>query len=108
MARFYRAELNAHAPEACAILDQSAKDFGEGWVVPQLMTVDLDREVTVEHAAELVGRTPAAIHKWINRDQRLTARRDDKGRWLVVVRDVLDVNADLRRKRAGQVEKKAS
>src|SRR5213080_2797387 len=84
IALFYRAELAAHAPEACDVLDRSARQFGEAWVVPQSATVDMEDEVTVEHAAELVGRTTAAIHKWINRDGRLNSRRDKQGRLLVV------------------------
>lgn len=108
VAQSYRNALTAADPALCRLLDESASEVGEGWVVPQLATVDLDDEVTVEQAAELTGRTTACIHKWINRDRRLSARKNRQGFLVVVVRDVLDVSASLRRKRAGQTQQMAS
>lgn len=102
IAQSYRAELVAADPAAAGVLDARALAYGETWIVPQLATVDLDDLVTVDEAAELVGKTPAAIHKWITRDKRLEATTDASGRLRVRAGDLLDVHAEMRRKRAGR------
>lgn len=96
----YRELALRQDPEAVARLDEQATVYGEGWIVPPLALAQLDDEITVEHAGQLVGRSPSAIYNWIRRDSRLTARRLPDGGLRVRAGDVLDVDAELRQRRA--------
>lgn len=99
IAQSYRAELMAADPATCELLDGRAKAVGEGWVIPTLISVDVDDWVRVDSASELAGRSKDAIHKWIQRG-KLKSIKDEYGRATVRVGDVLDVVAEYRRERA--------
>lgn len=100
IAQSYRSMLYAADPDACEELDKRAQGLGEGWVVPSLITVDVDSWVTVNEAAELVGRDPFAVRRWIYRGRLEAVKKN--GRVLVKVGDALDVSAQIRRARAAR------
>jgi hypothetical protein len=99
-AHTYRAELLKVAPDRAAAVDARLTELGEPWVAPQRADVDLDAWVSLDQAAELTGGTRDMIYKWATRDERIHAIKDDRGRLLVQVRQVLDAQAELRIQRA--------
>lgn len=102
IAHSYRQELHAADPARCAALDEQFATYGQGWVAPQVAHVDLDDEVTIDEAADLIGLSAYAVYKWVSRDGKLTARQGSDGRLRVVARDVLAVHARHRKQRAAR------
>lgn len=95
MVTAYREALLEAAPGNADELDSRFTDYGEGWVRPPATTpINLDEEITVTAAAALVQRRPSAIYRWIAHG-RLPKRTTHAG-IRVTVRDVLDVQRDLR------------
>lgn len=95
----YRRELEKVDPDACQLLDDQFANMAESWMLPTLALHDPDDWVRIEEAALMVGRGTSAIHKWIQR-KLLPSLKDDAGRSIVRVGDVLDVAAQFRRKRS--------
>lgn len=98
----YRQALHEAAPEACAVLDRKMLGWGMVWVAPRMTTVNEDEWVTLVVAADHTGLTPAAIYKWLSRDDRVVGRKGSDGRIRVRIGDVLAANAELRRERAAR------
>ena len=96
----YREELLVADPPRCDRLDQRMIRLGQHWVVPRRVVLDLEERVTVDVAADHVGRTPAAIYKWISTG-KLTGRRGVDNRLRVRLGDVYDTQRALRRARSG-------
>lgn len=60
----YRRHLLTAAPEVCASVDDTAREFGETWMLERLDVVNPDAEITTAQAAELVNVTPKRIREW--------------------------------------------
>jgi hypothetical protein len=52
IAQSYRAHLHAASPDVCAAVDDMARAFGETWIVPRVVTVDDDDELSPAEAAD--------------------------------------------------------
>lgn len=103
VARDYRNELNRIAPDVCARMDAAAHRLGQHWITPAPITYDLGDWITIKEAATMVGRTPRAVRYWTAGEHpRLTTITDDDGIKRVRVRDLIDLEADLRRRRANR------
>jgi hypothetical protein len=100
VAQSYRAELHDVDPDRCAELDERFAAYGQRWVAPTVAHIELDDEVTIDEAADLVGLSAYAVYKWVSRDDKLRARQGADGRLRVVARDVLAVHAQHRKRRA--------
>jgi hypothetical protein len=103
IARDYRNELHRIAPEHCARMDEQARRLGQGWVTPQLATIDLDDWITVREAAEYLSLSESAIRKMINRSSaKLNAIVGDDGIQRVRVAQLVDIQREQRERRAGR------
>ncbi|AHH98305.1 hypothetical protein [Kutzneria albida] len=100
IAREYRRALQLVDPDTCAHLDRQAEVFGQQWLLPTVAIHGENDLVTLDVAAELVGRSRDMIYKWARRDQRLTAHPGSDGRLRVRVGDVENVDAEMRQRRA--------
>jgi len=96
----YREGLLVADPVACDGLDQRMLRLGQHWVVPRRVVLDLEERVTVDTAADHVGRSPAAVYKWISTG-KLTGHRGVDGRLRVRLGDVYDTQRALRQARSG-------
>ena len=94
----YREQLKAADPETCTLLDTQATEFGQGWVVPKIQTVDVDDLLTAVEAAELVGETAQVIYQWAYRGH-LPRREGADGRTRYRAGDLLDHRDRTRRRR---------
>lgn len=96
IARSYRDALHAVDPDRCARLDAEATRLGQGWVVPQIVTVAPDDLLTRWQAAEFCQVRAKTITEWRRRGLRVTPTPDgDRYR----VADLIAYQAELRRKR---------
>jgi hypothetical protein len=102
VAQSYREALVTADPRRCAALDAWCAAHGQHWVAPTVAHIELDDEVTIDEAADLIGLSAYAIYKWVSRDDKLRARQGADGRLRVVARDVLAVHAQHRKRRARQ------
>lgn len=98
VARAYRDQLFAVAPERCADLDRRVQGLGQGWIVPAVVQFGDDDLLTVEEVAELCGVKPGTVDQWVARG---LASVDTPDRRRFLVRDVLEYQAKVRRRRAG-------
>lgn len=64
IAVMYRRHLLTVAPAVCATVDDTARAFGETWLLEREDLVEPDRELTTAQAAELVGVPVERIRKW--------------------------------------------
>jgi hypothetical protein len=96
----YREGLLVADPVACDGLDQRMLRLGQHWVVPRRVVLDLEERVSVDVAADHVGRSAAAVYKWISTG-KLTGHRGVDGRLRVRLGDVYDTQRLLRQTRAG-------
>ena len=102
VAASYRQALLDRYPDAAFALDDQFTDWGETWVAPTLEPdLDLEAWVTVDVAADHVGLTVKAVYQWVYRSW-LDSKKCNDGRIRVRLGDALDVNAGLRKKRAGR------
>jgi hypothetical protein len=94
----FRNALYEISPDAAMAIDDQVTGWGELWVVPAIETVDLDDWVTVDVAASHVGLTAKAVYNWVyTRD--LESKTGNDKRLRVKLRDVLEMNRDLRERR---------
>lgn len=100
IAQSYRDELAKIAPERCAQLDDRARQFGQGWVAPDLVTVDVDELLPAAEVAKLVGVQRQTIYQWAYRGYIPTHRAPHTRGSLYRVGDVFDHIAATRRRRA--------
>jgi phosphatidylserine/phosphatidylglycerophosphate/cardiolipin synthase-like enzyme len=96
----YRAALHIAAPDACSSIDEQAEQYGQGWVVPRIETVNPDDLLTAVDAAELVGVKVQVIYQWAYRDHIARHETPDGPRYRVA--DLLAYQANRRRERARQ------
>lgn len=100
IAQSYRDALAQAAPEHCARLDDKARQFGQDWVAPDLVTVDVDELLPAAEVAKLVGVQRQTIYQWAHR-KCIPAHRDPhSGQARYRVGDVFDHIAATRRRRA--------
>jgi hypothetical protein len=64
IATMYRRHLATAAPAVCATVDDTAREFGETWMLEREDLVDADRELTTAEAAELVQVPIRRIREW--------------------------------------------
>jgi excisionase family DNA binding protein len=102
-ARSYRDALQQADPAAVVDLDkQLIDDYGQTWLAPTALTLDLDDWITISEAAELVGLTKGAVYQWLHRRQ-LKGRKGPDKRLRVQAVDVLAVNRQQRQQRLKRV-----
>lgn len=101
VARDYRNELHRIAPEQCARMDEQARRLGQGWVTPQIAHVDLDDFVRAADLSEMVGVSRDVIYQWAHRGH-IARYRDDSGRTVYLVREVVEYHAALRQGRVSR------
>lgn len=100
VARDYRSALERVAPELCQQLDEAARRLGQRWVTPELIRFELDDYITLAEAAELVYRTTRAVRYWVAGDNpKLASIVDRRGVRRVRVRDLIDLERDMRTRR---------
>jgi hypothetical protein len=103
IARQYRHELNRLDPDLCRHLDEASRRLGQTWITPELVRFDDDDWITIAEAAELVFRTPRAVRYWTtSTPPKLDSITDNKGVKRVRVKDLIDLERDLRERRAGR------
>lgn len=105
----YRAALLKLAPDVVRHIDDGLTALGEPWVAPQPVEFDLDAEYRPKQLSELLGGVPTedAIRQWRSR-RHLPDRRDDAGRPVNTVRDVLNYQAKQRTSRMRRAEEDRS
>ncbi len=95
----YRQALLERYPDAAMELDDQFTGWGEHWVSPAIEHIDLESWVTIDVAASHVGLTAKAVYQWVYNGD-LPAKKCNDKRVRVKLMDVLDVNRDLRQRRA--------
>jgi hypothetical protein len=66
VARSYRQELHAVAPERCAALDRAATELGHRWVMPSVVTTDAPR-LRLTELADALGQNRKTCWAWATR-----------------------------------------
>jgi hypothetical protein len=97
IAESYRTALLRVDPNACARLDANAIRVGQGWVVPQPATVDLDEPLDTYALAAYCYVEATTVDVWVGRGLRFKDTPDGR-RFLL--RDLLDFQRDQRLRRA--------
>lgn len=87
IAQAYRAHLHAVAPDICDQLDETCAGWGETWIVPRVVTYDLDDLLTAREAADLANVTVSAVRQWRHRGRIMGTWVD--GQWRYRARDVI-------------------
>jgi hypothetical protein len=64
VASMYRRHLLTAAPAVCASVDDTAREFGETWMLDKADLIDGKSQLTTAEAAELVGVTVKRIREW--------------------------------------------
>lgn len=64
IAGMYRRHLLTAAPGVCASVDDTAREFGETWLLEKPDLVDPDAELTTAEAARLVAVPVRRIREW--------------------------------------------
>lgn len=100
----YRTGLMAADPDACAKLDAQAIRRGQGWIVPQRATYQMDDLVTAELLADYCYVKVRTVDEWVQRGLKVT-NTPDGNRFRIG--DYLDYQADQRRRRAATREASA-
>ncbi|BDB62370.1 helix-turn-helix transcriptional regulator [Rhodococcus sp. RDE2] len=99
IAQTYREALLELDAGKCIALDERSRALGQGWVVPELVTISMDDLLTAAEASALAGVTAQVIYQWAHRGHLpRCAALDGSTRYRAG--DVLDHVARTRRKRA--------
>lgn len=93
----YRTALLEADPDRCAELDAKHMRLGQGRVVPQLSAHDLDDMLPAAAVADFCYVQTATIDVWVSRGLRYLDTREGRR---FKLRDVLEYQAEVRRKRA--------
>jgi len=105
IAQSYRDELHKLAPERCAQLDERARRFGQGWVVPELVTINENEMLSATDAAALVNVNRSTLYRWVEAGHLGVAYRTGKQRPQFRAGDVLTAAAAQRRRRAARARR---
>jgi excisionase family DNA binding protein len=60
----YRALLEKHAPEVCAEADKQMIEYGQRWVVPQVVPYGEDDLLNAEQLADYCGVNVKTVYVW--------------------------------------------
>jgi len=95
---------------ACAdTLAARAAELGETWLSPQPVLYNDQDWITLDAAASYTNGTRDMIYKWtVRHPEQLPTRKDERGRLLVRVGAVLDIQRDQRIRRAERTRRAAS
>lgn len=101
----YRTHLHTANPTGCDRIDDAMRRLGHLWIVPQLVTYDMETLVEFPEAAIVAGRGEDAIRKWHTRGyadragerRYLTVRGlSETGAKMFQVGEILEIVATLR------------
>lgn len=106
IARDYRNALHAIDPEYCEQIDHAYRRLGHPWITPQLSTLDLNNVVPAWQLADLLGVKPDVIYQWARRGH--ITPLGPKGRPVYLVRQAVDYQAELRKRRIARHNKEQS
>lgn len=104
----YRTHLRARVPDACDLVDDAMRSFGQLWIVSSIVTTEKDSLVSTAEAAELAGVEVGTVRKWRSRgvlDQdgqrrHLEVRGLDEHGWpMFIAGEVLEIVAATRARR---------
>lgn len=106
LAGMYRALLNTAAPDLCRQADDTARAYGETWMLEREDLLDPTRALTTAEAAELVNVTAKTIRTWATLDhpeqpgEKLLPRFKKRGREMTyLTQHVLAAAAAVQRNR---------
>lgn len=101
IATTYRSALNQLDPHRTDVLDKHFTDLGEIWITPQPAALDLNAMLGAADMSEHLGGHPTSdvIRQWGQRGT-IPRHKDDAGRTVYRVGDLLDHLAQQRRNRA--------
>ncbi|HEY3482628.1 MAG TPA: hypothetical protein VGL02_27395 [Streptomyces sp.] len=109
IARDLHRRLARHDPAEAAHYAQALADLGETWLTPQPVLYNDHDWITLDDAATYTNGTRDMIYKWtIRYPNQLPTRKDDRGRILVRVGAVLDMQREQRQRRAERNHRAAS
>lgn len=97
IAESYRTALLRVDPNACARLDANAIRVGQGWIVPQPATVDMDEPLDTYELASYCYVEAATVDVWVGRGLQFKDTADGRR---FVLRDLLDFQREQRQRRA--------
>lgn len=106
----YRTHLHTANPTGCDRIDDAMRRLGHLWIVPQLVTYDLETLVPMDEAAVIAGVVPETVRQWrkrgyLDRDgvrQHLQVRGlGDRSAPMFNVGEVLEIAAITRARRSG-------
>lgn len=100
VAHAYRARLHAADPQACAALDATMRGWGQGWVVPRVVTVDPGAWLTPAEAADLAVMSTDQL-RILRARGRITGRRVGN-RWEYQAADVIALSANPRQRNGNE------
>lgn len=100
IAQSYREALLELDAARCMDLDERARALGQGWVVPELVTIDENEMLSATAAAALVGVNRSTLYRWVEAGHVSVVYRTNKQRPLFRAGDVLARAAAQRRRRA--------
>lgn len=93
--------LARHHPDEANRFRTHVENLGETWITPQPALYDLDDWITLEEAAAHTNGTRDMIYKWTRTHPDLVpTTRDNRGRLLVQLGNVVQMQADQRKRRA--------
>lgn len=96
IAQSYRNALHKIDPVSCEQLDAQARVVGQGWIVPQILTVQGNDLLTRWEAADYCGVKAKTISEWRQRGLKVTSTPDgDRYR----VDDLIAYRAQIRQRR---------
>lgn len=98
VARNYRERLQEVAPDECAQLDRTHRDWGQRWMLPQRIYAQLDDVLDVDNAAEYCQVAVKTIYEWRRRG---LPHVDTPEGSRYVVRDLVEYQRDRRLRRSG-------
>lgn len=103
IATTYRAALDQLDPHRTSVLDRHFTDLGEIWVTPQPAALDLNAYLGAAAMSEHLGGHPTddVIRQWGQRGT-IPRHKNDAGRTVYRVGDILDHLANQRRTRANR------
>ncbi|QXU53626.1 helix-turn-helix domain-containing protein [Rhodococcus sp. LW-XY12] len=102
IAQSYREALLALDAAKCMNLDDRARELGQAWVVPELVTIDENEMLSATDAAALVGVNRSTLYRWVDAGHLVAIYRTNKQRPLFRSGDVLNAAAVQRRRRAAR------
>jgi hypothetical protein len=98
VAHIYRDALKDERPDICAQLDEVMVAYGQMWILDH-PALDPESTLTATQLAEWAHVSVAAVTNWVNRGHIEAFSRDETGRKLYRLADVIEYQAAARRAR---------